>query len=301
MKYKMTIQTEMPIIMNRSVASKRFVFFILIGIISGLCSGIGNARALDLGLISPETLLSQKDDWTILDGRPWSAWQTRHIPGAFSFSWENYTRTDEKKIPYRVFSPEELAVILGKIGIDERTPVAAYGDMDASWGGEAWICWVLAWIGHKGPIRLVQGRMAAWENAGFPISSGPGAEMIRPKTYHLNVRSELNVSAKAIENMKADVFIVDTRSLKEWILGGRLPGAVHIAWTDFYAGPDKTPLDAAALSKLLTKNGVGFEKPVIYYCTGGIRSSFAWLTHQLSGKGLPVNFEGGTEEWIRRK
>lgn len=282
------------------MAVYRFVVFIFIGIASGLCSGLEDARALDLGLMRPEALHSENRAWAILDGRPWPVWKNAHIPGAFSFSWEKYTRIDEKKIPHRVFTPGELAGILGKMGIDEHTPVAAYGDMDDSWGGEAWICWVLAWIGHKGPVRLVHGGMDAWKKAGFPVSSGPEAGTTRQKSYHLNMQNQLNVSAGAIEAMKADAFIVDTRSFREWIAGDRLPGAVHIAWTAFYAGPEKAPLDAAALTALLAKNGITFNKPVIYYCTGGIRSSLAWLTHTLSGKGSAVNFEGGTEEWIRR-
>jgi thiosulfate/3-mercaptopyruvate sulfurtransferase len=227
-------------------------------------------------------------------------WKDGHLPGSFSFSWESYTRTDEKKIPWRIFGSEELAAILGDMGIDEHTPVAAYGDMETSWGGEAWICWVLSWMGHKGPVRLVQGGMDAWQKAGFETSSGPESGIIVPTQYRVNLRPELNTSAGALEKMTGDAFIVDTRSFREWIGGDRLPGAVHINWKHFISDPDNTPINASELAGLLNENGVTFEKPVIYYCTGGIRSSVAWLVHQLSEKGMPVNYEGGTEEWTRR-
>jgi thiosulfate/3-mercaptopyruvate sulfurtransferase len=281
--------------------AKRRIRFILILFLSCLCPRLAGANPPDIGLIRPETLHAETGAWAILDGRPRSAWKSSHLPGALSFSWEDYTRIDEKKIPYRVFSPEELAAILGKMGIDENTPVAAYGDMDVSWGGEAWICWVFSWIGHKGPIRLVRGGLNAWGKAGFLFLSGSDSGTIRPKQYRLDIRNELNLSAGDIENLKSDIHLVDTRSFREWITGDRLPGAVHIAWTKFYAGPNKVPLDASALASLLKENGIPLDKPVVYYCTGGIRSSLAWMTHTLSRRGSALNFEGGTEEWIRRK
>lgn len=51
------------------------------------------------------------------------------------------------------------------------------------------------------------------------------------------------------------------------------------------------------LKNLLAEHGIKFDKPVVYYCTGGIRSGFTWLVHSLSGQGTAINFEGGTEAW----
>lgn len=286
---------------NRFRVSMMSAFFVFIIILPGSCWGLENVHTMDIGLIQPEKVHAETGTWTILDARPVSIWEKNHIPGAISFSWESYTRTDDKKIAYRVFQPEEIAGILGKRGIDEQTKIAVYGDTDTSWGGEAWVVWLLSWLGHTGPVRLIEGGIDAWEKAGFPLTSESVTGTLLPKTYHVALRYQLNISAEALERMKKDVFIVDTRSFMEWITGDRVPGAVHINWEEFYTGPLKTPLDANALSRLLEKNGISFDKPVVYYCTGGIRSSFAWLTHQLAGKGSPVNFEGGTEEWKRRK
>jgi thiosulfate/3-mercaptopyruvate sulfurtransferase len=51
---------------------------------------------------------------------------------------------------------------------------------------------------------------------------------------------------------------------------------------------------------MLEKEGVDLRKPVVYYCTGGIRSGYAWLVHQLGNLPPAVNYEGGTEEWARK-
>jgi len=49
--------------------------------------------------------------------------------------------------------------------------------------------------------------------------------------------------------------------------------------------------------KLLADHGIDQHKPVVYYCTGGIRSGYAWMVHKLSGLGPAINFEGSTEAW----
>ncbi|MDO8303411.1 MAG: rhodanese-like domain-containing protein, partial [Sedimentisphaerales bacterium] len=89
----------------------------------------------NMSLIEPSVLNGELSKYVILDARPKSEWQASHIPGALSFSWENFTRTDEKGVPFRVLPPQEMAAALGGMGLDEKTPIVIYGDADKSWGG----------------------------------------------------------------------------------------------------------------------------------------------------------------------
>ena len=258
-------------------------------------------RAADLGLISPGTLHASFDKWAILDGRPEKVWKRQHIPGAVSFSWEDYTQTDEKKIPYRVFSPEKLAAVFGAMGIDENTPVVAYGDADTSWGGEGWICWVLAWMGHKGPVRLLSGGIAAWEGAGYPVEA-TSQTLAKPiRSYEVDVNPEVSISAKELAKAKNSTAIVDTRSTREWIFEAHVPGAVHIHWKDFLTGKHSKVITKAQFAALLTEKGIRPDQPVVYYCTGGVRSAYAWLVHRLQSDSPAVNFEGGMVAWEKIK
>ena len=99
------------------------------------------ALAAELGLIDVVSLKSTMPKWSVLDGRPRTEWQAGHIPGAISFSWEDYTRTDDKGIPNASFAPMELATALADLGINEESPVVVYGDADKSWGGEGYAAW----------------------------------------------------------------------------------------------------------------------------------------------------------------
>lgn len=276
--------------------------------------------------------------WVILDARPLKYWEKSHIPKSISFSWENYTKTDENQISYRILPPVQIAQAFGKLCISDKTNIVVYGDADESWGGEGWLCWVFAWLGHKGDIRLLKGGIQAWEKAGCSLISNKdgqikGQHIAKPVEYKLDSTyassqppinfSPINIYSEEIHDNLDKYQLVDTRSTIEWFKG-HLPNAVHIPWEKFFKGRDRTPLDSAELKSLLIKNGVivetgrqneklpankeinknsvNVEKPVVYYCTGGIRSGYAWMVHQLAArelKELPkaINFEGGTEEW----
>jgi thiosulfate/3-mercaptopyruvate sulfurtransferase len=261
-----------------------------------------NARStstIDLALMDPSELAQRRDGWVVLDGRPKSEWQAGHIPGAYSFSWEQYTHTDDKGVRFRIRGPQELAQALGGMGIDENSAVLIYGDADKSWGGEGWACWVLAWLGHKGAIRLMTGGVQSWRQRGFPVSHEASPEAAAPASYRVSLRQELDVDASELERNRAGMVVIDTRSTLEW-LKGHLPSAVHIPWTEFYRGKDRRPLDSAGLRKLLEDHGVDWGKPVFYYCAGGVRSGYAWTVHTIHGLSMARNYKGGMEDWKRR-
>lgn len=257
------------------------------------------ALAADLGLIDVVDLKNNPAKWIILDGRPKAEWEGGHIPGARSFSWENYTRTDEEGVQYRVFPPNELAAALAGLGIDEKTPIVVYGDADKSWGGEGWDAWVLSWLGHKGPIRLLNGGIQAWRGQNLPLTKGAEKLSIRKTRYQVNLKPQFDIATEEIEQKRGSLTLVDVRSTLEW-LKGRIPGAVHIPWDDFFSSKERRPLPPAEVKKLLARHGVDTSRPVAYYCLGGIRSSYAWLAHQLAGLPEARNYEGGMAAWQKR-
>ena len=65
----------------------------------------------------------------------------------------------------------------------------------------------------------------------------------------------------------------------------------------FLHGEERRPLKREALIALLEKNGIDPRKPVVYYCSGGIRSAYAWTVHELAGLQSAKNYEGGMEAW----
>lgn len=271
-------------------------------------------HAGQIKILSAEQVKQHMAEWIILDARPLENWKKQHIPGAVSMCWENYTRVDESRIPYRVFPVQQMSDRLGRLGISEHSAILVYGDADESWGGEGWVCWLLSWLGHKGEIAVLDGGIQAWEQQSYPLApadSEKGARQdgrqarLKPVDYVAHPDESMRVSARLIHDYPDKYRLVDTRSTLEWFKG-HIPGAVHISWKKFFNGPQRTPISDMDLKKLLEKKGVlpaagpggGDDHPaVVYYCTGGIRSGYAWMVHHLSGLPAALNFEGGTAEW----
>jgi thiosulfate/3-mercaptopyruvate sulfurtransferase len=249
------------------------------------------ATAADLGLIDAPALKSSSSKWVIFDARPRGDWEAGHIPGAIQFSWDNYTRTDARGVQYSSFPPQELAAALSGLGIDEKSPVVVYGDADKSWGSEGYDVWLLSWLGHKGPIRLLNGGIQAWRSRNLPLAKGLERPAAKKARYLVDLKPQYIVSTEDIQKGKGAYTLVDVRSTFEWIKG-RIPGAIHIPWDDFYTGNDHHPLPQAELKKLLAKNGVDTSKPVVYYCLGGVRSAYAWTVSQLAGLPDVRNYKG---------
>ncbi len=200
-----------------------------------------------------------------------------------------------------MLEPHVMARELGRLGIGEDARIVVYGDASSTWGGEGWFCWLLAYLGHKGPVRLLEGGIQAWNSRGYIVKPGLEQRGIPAACYHVDLQSSLKIDAKTIVRAGHQVAIVDVRSRGEWLMG-HIPGAVHIPWKDFYFGPTKAPIGRARLERLLRDAGVGPGKKVVYYCTGGIRSGFAWTVHMLSGlEQEAINFEGGIEEWRKEE
>jgi thiosulfate/3-mercaptopyruvate sulfurtransferase len=257
--------------------------------------------AFNLGLIEPNNLKQNISQWIILDARPQNEWLAGHIPGALSFSWKDFTRKDEKGTPYRVWPPSELAKALGNMGIDENKPIVVYGDADESWGGEGWTCWVLSWIGHKGPIRLLNGGIQNWKQHSFPLKEGAEKlAAISRVQYKYTLDESLIIHEEEILRKRSSIVLVDTRSTLEWFIE-KIEGAAHIPWDDFFTGKNHQPLSSDQLKYLLSKKGVDTNKTIVYYCSGGIRSAYAWMVHQLAGLPNAINYEGGYEAWKRHK
>jgi thiosulfate/3-mercaptopyruvate sulfurtransferase len=255
--------------------------------------------AADLGLIDAQTLKNSSSTWVVLDSRPKSDWEAGHIPGAIQFFWDSYTRTDAKGVNYSSIPPQELAAALAGLGIDEKTPVVVYGDADKSWGSEGYTVWLLSWLGHKGPIRLLNGGILSWRAQSFVLNKGPEKPAARKAAYKVDLKPQIIVSTEDIQNNKGAYSLVDTRSTFEW-LKGKIPGAIHIPWDDFFTGKDRHPLPAAELKKLLAKHGVDTSKPVVYYCLGGVRSAYVWTAHQLAGLPDAKNYKGSWAAWEKR-
>lgn len=282
---------------NRSTVSRVLTSSLTVVTLLVVMSAV--SFAADLALIDAATLKANTSKWVILDSRPKAEWEAGHIPGAIQFFWDSYTRTDAKGVKYAALPPQEYAAAFAKLGIDEKTPLVIYGDADKSWGSEGYSAWLFTWLGHKGPVRLLNGGIQAWQTLNLPLSKGLEHPLPPKARYQIDIKPQYIVSTEDIQKSKGAYTLIDTRSTFEWIRG-KIPGAIHIPWEYFFAGKDRHPLSAADLKKLLAKHKVDTSRPVVFYCLGGVRSAYAWTVYQLAGLPDGRNYKGSWAAWEKR-
>lgn len=267
---------------------------LLMGIMTNHSSWALQLQRLDIQLGAEKI-----EQMIVLDARPPAQWQQSHLPEAYSLSWQDYTRTDADGVKYRTLPAAEFAAKLTALGITPQSTLLVYGDADSSWGGEGWLAWALAWLGHQGTVYLLDGGIQAWQKAGLPVNNhAPSLVAEKDRVdYQPQQTDTVNISAKELALNLEHYSVIDTRNYwTEW-LPSHIPGAIHIDWKSFHHSDDHRMIDGQQLKDLLQQNGVPLDKPIVYYCTGGIRSGFTWAVHSLTDLPPARNFEGGTAEW----
>jgi thiosulfate/3-mercaptopyruvate sulfurtransferase len=164
-------------------------------------------------LIEPEELaapLSRNaaadSDWTVLDCRfdlprpDWgaSAYAAGHVPNALyahldrDLSGPITAGSGRHPLP----SLERLAETFGRWGIDDGVQVVAYDQGNGAFAARLW--WLLRWAGHQ-KVAVLNGGFAAWQQAGLPTDTAPGAR--QPRTFTPRPDAKAVVSTAELERV----------------------------------------------------------------------------------------------------
>ncbi len=239
----------------------------------------------------------------VLDARPKRAFTDGHLPRAVHIDWQDY-RDGIGRTGRLSDDDRALARDLGALGVDDQRPILVYGSGTAGFGEEGRIVWMLSYLGHK-QIQLLDGGYAAWSAAGRAIERGDGAV---PRTGGFTpvrrpeLRAELASVARASQE---HVTVVDTRTIEEWkgatphfeARGGHIPGARLLPWTTLFDARGAL-LPRVELLRRVTAAGIAPGRPVILYCTGGVRAALSWAVLRSLGYDAK-NFDASFWEWAR--
>ncbi len=105
---------------------------------------------------------------------------------------------------------------------------------------------------------------------------------------------------------EGSVAVLDVRSAEEYAgeagypcdpRQGHIPGAVHVEWTDLYAGEGR-PHEPEAIRALLVERDVDPASEIVAYCHSGSRSALAVEALRAAGYDAR-NYAGSWHEWSR--
>tara|TARA_B100001245_G_scaffold93548_1_gene67856 strand:- start:1545 stop:2270 length:726 start_codon:yes stop_codon:yes gene_type:complete len=196
-------------------------------------------------------------------------YETGHIPGSVN-PIDHYYKTSLEDRTH-IQGPEQFAQTMSDLGIGDDTLVIGY---DRSGGVYSFrLMWALHYYGHT-KVKFLDGGLPKWKSEGREISTEP--VLTSSTTFTPRENSELFASRNQVLSAINDesTVLLDVRADDEWDgtnkrggpRGGRIPGAVHLEWTNFHTG-GKVPVlrSADEIRKLLADVGITADKNVITY------------------------------------
>jgi thiosulfate/3-mercaptopyruvate sulfurtransferase len=243
--------------------------------------GLAEALAGD----RPPVVLDVRWALGVTDGR--AQHRAGHVPGAVYVDLETELAAPPSPAAGRhpLPDPADLQAAARRWGVRADRPVVVHDAVGGTSAARAW--WLLRWAGHH-DVRILDGGLAAWQAAGYPLEEGdvrpePGDVVVTPggmPVLDADGAADLATSgvlldARAGERYRGEVEPVDPRA-------GHVPGAVSAPTTDNLAA-DGTFLDAAALRERFAGLGVvettaeaeaADDRPVVgVYCGSGVTAA----------------------------
>ncbi|MEE1865633.1 sulfurtransferase [Pseudomonas auratipiscis] len=200
--------------------------------------------------------------------------------------------------------PERLVERLQDWGIDNDSEVVLYDDGPGAFAARAW--WLLAWLGKRSGVSILDGGLKAWHAAGLPLSLDAPAK--REGTFRGEPDPAMVLDATQLAQRlgQADLTLLDARGLPRFRgevepidpVAGHIPGAQCAAFTD-NLGPDGRFLAAEQLKKRFAeKFGTRAPEQLVAYCGSGVTACHNLFALSLAGYPLGKLYAGSWSEWI---
>ena len=168
-------------------------------------------------------------------------------------------------------SPEESASIVGNLGISNDMTVVVY-DVPGQLMGM--VAWAFLYYGHM-DVRILDGGFAKWSDENRAVTTEvvdyPSATFV-PKPQEA-IYCSLNQAISVVGQPKTVFW--DTRSLEEFegtragfgppVRMGRIPGAVHLEWSELFDQDPMTLKPAKELHTLLESRGITPDSEIDTY------------------------------------
>lgn len=200
--------------------------------------------------------------------------------------------------------PEALIERFKAWGIDNDSDVVLYDDGPGAYAARAW--WLLAWLGKRDGVYILDGGLKAWHAAGLPLSLDPPQNS--RGTFSGAPDASLVLSAQALQQClgQSDMTLLDARALPRFKgevepidpIAGHIPGAQCAAFTD-NLGADGRFLPADQLKqRFAEKLGERSPTDLVAYCGSGVTACHNLFALCLAGYPLGRLYAGSWSEWI---
>ncbi len=265
-------------------------------------------------LLPPESLAQLHPTRVLLDCRPGTgAFASGHLQGALHADLDRVlsSASDPGFDPAKggrhpLPEPRRWSEHLGAWGITPQTLVVAY-DNASGGNGAARLWWMLRASGH-GPVVVLDGGLAAAQEAGFDLTDAPAMSVSAPP-YPMKTWALPQVDLAAVAALRKDPRwkLLDVRSAERWRgetepfdpVPGCIPGSVNLPWAENLDSRGRFK-SAEALRELYL--GLLQETPADHlavHCGSGVTACHTLLALELAGLSGASIYMGSYSEWCR--
>ncbi|NBF05480.1 sulfurtransferase [Pseudomonas sp. Fl5BN2] len=201
-------------------------------------------------------------------------------------------------------APTQLVTRLQAWGIDNHSEIVLYDDGPGAFAARAW--WLLAWLGKRDGVFILDGGLKAWHAAGLPLSLDPPETL--PGQFSGQPDNSLLLDAEHLQRRlgQPDLTLLDARGLPRFRgevepidpVAGHIPGAQCAAFTD-NLGSDGRFLPPEQLKQRFAEKLAGRSpEQLVAYCGSGVTACHNLFALCLAGYPLGSLYAGSWSEWI---
>ncbi len=234
------------------------------------------------------------------DGR--AEFLTGHIPGAVFFDIDAIA-DQTTDLPHMLPDEAAFAKAAGALGLSERDTVVVYDSLGLFTAPRVW--WTLKIFGAK-DVRVLNGGLPAWKEAGYPLQAGEAD--VEPANFKPRFKPGAVADFDAVRAALAEgsATVVDARSAARFrgeapepragLRSGHMPGARNLPFDQLAdaSGRLRTPVD---IRKVFEDAKVDLSTPVVTTCGSGVTAAVLLFALAALGKSDVCVYDGSWTEW----
>ncbi|MEE4961161.1 sulfurtransferase [Pseudomonas alliivorans] len=209
-------------------------------------------------------------------------------------------RTGRHPLP----DPATLVERLRTWGIRNDSDIVLYDDGPGMYAARAW--WLLAWLGKREGVYLLDGGLKAWHAAGLPLSLDAPRGETGDFSGDPDMSLVLNASRLQGRLGRPEMTLIDARAEARFRgevepidpIAGHIPGAQCAAFNE-NLGPDGRFLPPEQLKQRFAEQLQGRPaQSLVSYCGSGVTACHNLFALCLAGYPLGTLYAGSWSDWI---
>lgn len=216
-------------------------------------------------------------------------------------------RTEVQGVPGQIPAEEQIAELIGGLGIDgdDHVVIVPWGTDSSEFGGATRVYWTFKYLGHDA-VSILDGGWRQYDAQGGERVAEPVSPVAVEFPYE--VQPQLRATTEdVVAALEAGTKLVDGRPQEQYLgqgkspvarVPGTLPGAVNIPHSSFYSAEYASFAPPETIAALTEGVGLAEGEENIVFCNTGHWASIAWFAlSEVAGNKNTAMYDGSMAEW----